>query len=84
MRKIKPLRGHAEFTGGRVQEILDDYNTNTYRVIVAVKHTEALYVLHSFQKKSKRGKETSQGDIDVILKRLKDVAELRKQKGYKK
>ena len=36
----------------------------------------ALYVLHVFQKKSKRGKATPQQDMDLIDRRLKRAAAL--------
>lgn len=71
--RISLLRGRKEFKGSLVREIIDDHQTDTYRVVVAVKYPEALYVLHSFKKKSKEGIKTPQKDIDVIVARLKDV-----------
>jgi phage-related protein len=41
-----------------------------------VRYATAVYVLHVFQKKSKRGGKTPQHDIDVIRERLKRAAEL--------
>jgi phage-related protein len=38
-----------------------------------VHFAEAIYVLHAFKKKSKRGIKTPQRDIDLIVKRLKDA-----------
>lgn len=81
--RIKPLTGHDKFKGGRVVEIVDDYDTDTYRTAVAAKFLEALYVLHAFKKKSKRGISTPQTDIDVIIKRLKAVEDLRRKSGLK-
>src|SRR5260221_7999506 len=42
--RVKPLTGHKKFKGSRVREIIGDDDTNTYRVAVAVKFPEALYV----------------------------------------
>jgi len=65
------LRG---FHGASVLEIKDDYDGDTYRCVYTVRFAEAIYVLHTFQKKSKSGIKTSQQDIDTINQRL-DAAE---------
>lgn len=67
----KPLRG---FGGAGVIEIVDDYNTDTYRCVYTVKFAGVIYVLHAFQKKAKRGRETPQAEMDIVRRRLK-VAE---------
>jgi hypothetical protein len=41
---------------------------------------ERVYVLHVLQKKSKRGKQTSQRDIDLIRERLKRASEIYRMK----
>jgi phage-related protein len=41
-----------------------------------VRYATAVYVLHVFQKKSKRGKARPQPDIDLIEERLKRVDEM--------
>jgi phage-related protein len=64
----KPLKG---FHGASVLEIKDDFQTDTYRLVYTVKFEGVIYVLHAFQKKSKRGIATSQADIDLIKERLK-------------
>lgn len=66
----KPLKG---FGGTRVMEIVDRYNTNTYRAVYTAQFADALYVLHAFQKKSKKGKATPRQDIAVIHRRLADA-----------
>jgi phage-related protein len=38
-----------------------------------VRFNSAVYVLHSFKKKSKQGIKTPQSDIEMIKRRLKDV-----------
>jgi len=62
----KPLTG----VGAGVIEIVSDYNKNTYRAVYAIKLGDAIYVLHSFQKKSKTGIKTTKQDIDLIKQRL--------------
>lgn len=62
-----PLRG---FGGAGVLEIIEDYDGATYRAVYTVKFTGAVYVLHCFQKKSKRGIETPQHDVELIRERL--------------
>jgi phage-related protein len=64
----KPLKG---FGGGGVLEIVEDHDANTYRGVYTVKFSNAVYVLHVFQKKSTKGIKTSKGDIDLIRRNLK-------------
>jgi phage-related protein len=45
-----------------------------------VRYTEAIYVLHAFQKKSKRGIATSKKDIDLIRQRLAEIERLRRDR----
>jgi phage-related protein len=71
----KPFKG----LGSGVYEVVDDYDTNTYRAIYAVKLGEKIYVLHAFQKKSPRGRKTSQRDINLIKRRFKQAQELAKK-----
>jgi phage-related protein len=66
----KPLKG---FKGTSVLEILDDFDSNTYRAIYTVQFKDAIYVLHAFQKKSKKGIATPKTDIDLIKQRLKQA-----------
>ena len=75
----KPMRGIAS----GVFEIVSDYATNTYRAVYTVKMGRSLYVLHAFQKKSKRGIATPKRDIDLIKRRLRRAKELAEQEeGY--
>jgi len=64
---VRPLKG---FAGAGVLEIVDRHDTNTYRAVYTVRFSSTLYVLHAFQKKSKRGIATPQRDIDLIKRRL--------------
>ena len=68
----KPLKG---FGGAGVLEIIENFSGDTYRAVYTVSFKKVIYVLHCFQKKSKRGIKTSQRDIDLIKKRLKAAEE---------
>jgi len=62
--------------GGRgVIEIVGHYRGDTYRVIYTVRFANAIYVLHAFQKKSKKGIATPRHEIDLIKARLKRAEE---------
>ncbi len=63
----KPLTG---FGGASVLEIVSDFQTDTYRAVYTVQFEGVLYVLHAFQKKSKRGAETPLADLELIRSRL--------------
>ena len=63
--------------------LVDDFDGDTFRAVYTVRFESAVYVLHSFKKKSKQGIKTPQSDIELIKRRLKDAeadyAERRKQ-----
>jgi phage-related protein len=65
---VKPLMG---FGGRGVLEVIEDDTGGTYRAVYTVKFKEAIYVLHVFQKKSKKGKETPKEEMEIIKRRLK-------------
>jgi phage-related protein len=44
---------------------------STYRAVYTVKFTDIVYVLHAFQKKSRKGIATPQPEIELIRERLK-------------
>ena len=54
-------------------EIVDDHDGDTYRAVYTAKIGNAVYVLHAFQKKSKKGIKTPKQDIDLIKSRLQDA-----------
>jgi phage-related protein len=64
----KPLRGYG---GAGVLEVVEDSAGDTYRAVYTVKFADAIYVLHVFQKKSKKGIKTPQKDLDLIKERLR-------------
>ena len=70
----KPLKGLGG--GATVIEICDDHDGDTYRVMYTVKIGKKVYVLHAFQKKSKKGIETPRSEIQIIKDRLNKAKEL--------
>lgn len=68
----KVLKG---FGGAGVLEVVEDFDRNTYRAVYTVQFEGAVYVLHAFQKKSKRGIATPQADMELIRTRLKTARE---------
>ena len=64
----KVLKG---FGGAGVLEVIENDADGTYRAVYTVKFEEAVFVLHCFQKKSKRGIATPKKDMDIIHARLK-------------
>lgn len=57
-------------------ELIEDDAGGTYRAVYTARFATAIYVLHVFQKKSKRGRETPRQEIDLIKLRLVRAAEL--------
>ena len=62
----KPWKG----LGPRVLEIVEDFDSNTYRAVYTVRFEHAVYVLHCFQKKSPTGIKTARMDVELVHKRL--------------
>lgn len=69
----KPMRG---FGGASVLEIVENHDSDTYRAVYIVRFKEKVYVLHCFQKKSKKGSETPRHDIKLIRERLEHARDL--------
>jgi phage-related protein len=67
----KPLKS----LGSGVFEIALRYRTDAYRVVYAVQLAEAIWVLHAFQKKAKRGVATPMEEIELIRQRLRWLRE---------
>jgi phage-related protein len=63
----KPLKGIV--SGAGVLEIVEDFQTNTYRVVYTVRFARAVYVLHAFQKKAKKGVAMPKHDVELIRSR---------------
>src|SRR3989337_2400094 len=69
--QAKPLKG---FGSAGVLEVVEDWRGNAYRAVYTVRLAAAVFVLHVFQKKSKRGSATPKADMDLIKERLKAAA----------
>jgi phage-related protein len=76
----KPFKG----IGSGVLEIALRYASDAYRVVVAVQIGKRIYVLHAFQKKSKRGIETPRRDVELIRQRYTEARELENEFEKKK
>jgi len=51
--------------------LVEDCSTETYRAVYTVQFADVVYVLHAFQKNSKRGAETPKFEIELIKNRLR-------------
>jgi phage-related protein len=67
----KPFKG----VGSGVFEIALRHRGDEFRVIYAVQLDDARWVIHAFQKKSKKGTKTPQMEADLIRERLKRLKE---------
>jgi len=68
----KPLKG---FSGAGVLEIIENHDGKTYRAVYTVRFLGVVYVLHVFQKKSKRGIATPKKELDLVRMRLRSARE---------
>jgi len=68
----KPMKG---FGGAGVLGVVERDDGNAYRAVYTVRFAGIIYVLHAFQKKSKRGIRTPGRDIDMIRSRLRTAQE---------
>jgi phage-related protein len=66
----KPLKG---FGGAGVMEIIERYRTDAYRTVYTAQFASVIYVLHVFQKKSKRGIATPKPEMDLIRRRFAEA-----------
>jgi phage-related protein len=66
----KALKG---FGGRTVLELIDDFDSDTYRALYTVRFAGVVYVLHAFQKKAKKGIATPKQEVDLIKSRLRDA-----------
>jgi phage-related protein len=74
--KTKPLK---HFGSSGVLEVLEDTVEGTFRLVYTVRFTEAVVVLHVFQKKSKTGIETSKQNKELINARIKLAEQVYKE-----
>src|ERR1051325_1980968 len=78
-RDTKTLSG---FGGAGVVEVIKDFRGDTFRAVYTVRHADAVYVLHAFQKKSKTGSETPRRDMELIEQRLREAEQIAKGRGH--
>ena len=67
----KPFKG----IGRGVFEIALRHDTDAYRTVLAIQLGEKIYVLHAFQKKSKKGIATPKKDLELIKRRYAGAKE---------
>ncbi len=69
---VKSLKG---FGGASVLEIVSPYHGDAYRAVYTVAFPKAVFVLHAFQKKSKKGSVTPRREVELIRRRLAVAAQ---------
>jgi len=79
--QAKPLKG---FGGAGVLEIIEDFDGNAFRTMYTVRFADAVYVLHAFQKRSKRGTKTPNREMDVVRARLRMARDSRQAEADRK
>lgn len=78
-RDTKTLSG---FSGAGVVEVVTDFRGDTFRAVYTVRFAGAVYVLHTFQKKSKTGRETPRRDMELIEQRLREAEEIARGRSH--
>ena len=73
----KVLKG---FGDASVLEVIARHEGDTFRAVYTVRLADVVYVLHAFQKKSKRGIATPKKELDLIRKRLQLAEQDHKQR----
>jgi phage-related protein len=68
----KPLKGY----GSGLLEVVSDHRGDTFRAVYTVRLRDRIYVLHTFQKKSKSGIATPKHELMLVERRLKRAIEL--------
>jgi phage-related protein len=73
----KPLKHFATGT----LEVVSDHRGDTFRTVYTVRLEKAVYVLHAFQKKSRRGIATPKSEIELVKQRLQRAIEIDRELG---
>jgi phage-related protein len=58
---------------------VEDWKSGTFRAVYTVGFAAGIFVLHVFQKKSKRGSATPRADMDLIWQRLRSAEQIVKE-----
>ena len=74
--QARPLKG---FGSASVLEVVEDWQGDTYRAVYTVRLAARVFVLHVFQKKSKRSGATPKADLDLVRQRLKAAEQIAKE-----
>ena len=61
-------------------EVIAQHRGDTWRAVYTVRYAEAVYVLHAFQKKSKRGIATPKKELELIRQRLSEAERLHRER----
>ena len=69
---VKPMTG----LGSGVFEIALPFRGNAFRVVYVLQLSDDIWVVHAFQKKSKRGFKTPTTEIDLVRRRLRALKEM--------
>ena len=72
----KPLKGSG---GASVMEIVSEDQRGAWRAVYTIRFAEAVYVLHAFQKKSKRGIATPKQELELIKRRLAEATRVHRE-----
>ena len=72
-RDTKTLSG---FGGAGVLEVMTDFRGDTFRAVYTVRYSAAVYVLHAFQKKSRKGRQTPRREIELVQHRLREAGQM--------
>lgn len=72
-RRAKTLSG---FGGAGVVEVVSGHRGDTFRTVYTVRVGSTVYVLHAFQKKSKRGAATPHIEMSLVERRLREAEQL--------
>jgi phage-related protein len=80
-RRHEPTKILHGFGDASVLEVIESTNRSTYRAVYTVRFSDAVYVLHVFQKKSKSGVATPKPDMNLIEERLKQAAAWSRKSG---
>jgi phage-related protein len=68
-------RAFGEGVSG-VMKLIEDYDGKTFRAAYTVEFDHAIFVLHVFQKKARRGNATPRRDIELVRARLRQAREV--------
>lgn len=69
----KPMKGIVK--GAGVLEVVEQHDGNTYRAVYTLRFEGVVYVLHAFQKKSRKGLKTPKHEVDLIRRRYRAAEE---------